>query len=534
MNEMTGSPKTSSMDVILTVISGRSSGRSLVVPPGGSVTVGRAERAELRVLDSGVSRGHCEIRNKGDLAEVSDLGSSNGTLLNGTLVETSVLGDGDELQIGMTTIRVEFRVVQPQRFETPAKLNLVEKTPIEEYSRRIVDIEKTSMMATVPNFVSVGQLELAQAHSALQTLCRVGYAINAERDLDSLFATIIDSTMDASGAEHAAILVYDPVSEKIAPAVTRHKEGTRETTFEVSGTVVEEVWRTGMSTITADASLDDRFKSSDSIIAQKIRSAMCVPLAAKELRLGVLYVDTTDVRRKFNERDLELLATIGAQAGMALERARLIENLEELFIGAIRALAASIDARDPYTRGHSERVTDYAMVIANVMGLQERERDIVALAGQMHDVGKIGVPEAVLNKPGKLTEEEFAVIKLHPGQGADIIRNIRHPYIDEVVSAVLHHHERCDGRGYPEGRPSAEFCRTSRILAVADTYDAMTSDRTYRTKFTEEKAVGILREVAGSQLDPEVVKAFLQARTAGAIAETAATPNAAVARIEPQ
>jgi HD-GYP domain-containing protein (c-di-GMP phosphodiesterase class II) len=129
----------------------------------------------------------------------------------------------------------------------------------------------------------------------------------------------------------------------------------------------------------------------------------------------------------------------------------------------------------------------------------------------------------VLNKPGRLTDEEFAVIKRHPARGADIVRNIRHQYIDEVVNAVRHHHERYDGNGYPDGLPAGKSCRTSRILAVADTYDAMTSDRPYRKGFSEEKATGILREVAGSQLDPEFVGAFLEAQAAGTIAQAAGT-----------
>jgi putative nucleotidyltransferase with HDIG domain len=296
----------------------------------------------------------------------------------------------------------------------------------------------------------------------------------------------------------------------------------------VSRTVVEEVLRKGVSALSLDASADERFKAGQSIIMQQIRSVMCVPLAAKETRLGVLYVDTTDARRKFGDRDLELLAAIGAQAGMTIDRARLIESLESLFIGAIRALVASVEARDRYTRGHSERVTAYSLAITDVLGLPDHDREIVELSGLLHDVGKIGVPEAILNKPAKLTDEEFAIIKLHPGQGAEIVKNIRHRFIAEVSLAVRHHHERWDGKGYPDGLPSEKSCRTSRILAVADTYDAMTSDRPYRKGFPAEKAVAVLREAAGTQLDPEFVGAFLEAHSSGAIAAAAGDGKPAV------
>ncbi len=508
------------VNVVLTVVSGRSAGKTVDVPPGSRVTIGRSEGCDFQVIDDGVSRTHSLVENKGDRALLTDLGSANGTILNSEPVVSSYLHDRDELRLGLALIKVEVTGVKPKRVERRTTLSLVRDKPSGQYQQRVVDINQTMMM-TSPQKAEAGQAELAQAHAALQTLLRVGNAINAEHDLTRLFETIIDSTLEATGAQRAALLIQDPASGEIQPAAAKEKGGKSGSALQVSMTVVEEVMRKGVSALSTDASADERFKAGQSIIMQQIRSVMCVPLASKQSRVGVLYVDTTDARRKFTDRDLELLAAIGAQAGVTVERARLIENLEQVFIGAIRALVASIEARDPYTRGHSDRVTAYGMVITDVLGLSDREREIVELSGLLHDVGKIGVPEAVLNKPGKLTEEEFAVIKLHPSQGADIVRNIRHQYINEVTAAVRHHHERWDGRGYPDSLSSEKSCRTSRILAVADTFDAMTSDRPYRKGFAVEKAVAILREVAGSQLDPEFVGAFLEAQSSGAIAAAA-------------
>jgi HD-GYP domain-containing protein (c-di-GMP phosphodiesterase class II) len=506
--------------VVLTVTSGRAAGKVHHIPSGGRATIGRSENCNFQLVDDGVSRTHCLLENKGERVLLTDLGSSNGTFINGDPVVSSYLHNNDELRIGLAAITVELRGSRPQRFERRTTLSLVKDKPTGEYSQRVVDLSKTMMMSA-PAVAASDDAGLAQAHAALQTLCAVSISINAEHDLGRLFDAVIDSVLQASRAERAAILVRDGSTGNIEPAAAKRRGGKEETNLQVSSTVVEEVLRKGVSTLSTDASSDDRFKAGQSIIMQQIRSVMCVPLLSKQTIIGALYADTTDARHKFSDQDLELVAAIGAQAGVSIERARLIENLEDTFIGAIRALVAAVEARDRYTRGHSERVTAYSVAVADVLGLPEREREIVELSGLLHDVGKIGVPEAVLNKPGRLTDEEFSVIKLHPAQGADIVQNIRHHYIDEVTAAVRHHHERWDGTGYPDQLPSEKSCRTSRILAVGDTYDAMTSDRPYRKGFPIEKATGIMREVAGSQLDPEVVGAFMEAQASGAIAAAA-------------
>ncbi len=186
-------------------------------------------------------------------------------------------------------------------------------------------------------------------------------------------------------------------------------------------------------------------------------------------------------------------------------------------MGANRALVAAVEARDPYTRGHSDRVTAYALSIGHQLGMPEARLEILELAGLLHDVGKIGVPEAVLNKPARLQTTEFDVIHRHPVQGADIVRNIRHPLTADVTRAVLHHHERWDGQGYPQGLSGTDIPLEARILAVADTFDALTSDRPYRKGMTGEEADRILATLAGTQLDPEVAAAFREVRKTTAV-----------------
>ena len=185
-----------------------------------------------------------------------------------------------------------------------------------------------------------------------------------------------------------------------------------------------------------------------------------------------------------------------------------IAQQEAMFLGTLRALTASIDAKDPYTRGHSERVALLAEEMAHALGLGDDVAERYRIAGVIHDIGKIGVPEAVLCKAGKLTDEEFAHIRKHPQIGFDILKDI--PGLDDVRPGVLQHHERFDGRGYPNGVKGGEIAQLARVLALADTFDAMSSNRSYRAKMPREVVLAELKKCAGAQFDPELAAIFVK------------------------
>jgi HD-GYP domain-containing protein (c-di-GMP phosphodiesterase class II) len=204
---------------------------------------------------------------------------------------------------------------------------------------------------------------------------------------------------------------------------------------------------------------------------------------------------------------------------MSAQLEKRIEQLENLFNSSTRTLVAAVEAKDRYTAGHSERVTAYALVLSDMVGLTKRERAIVEISALLHDVGKIGVPESILNKPGRLIRTEYDVIKYHPIQGADIVKKIDHPFAEEVAAAVRAHHERWDGRGYPDGLTGSELSIVARILTVADAFDAMTSNRAYRKGLSPEVAISRLVDEAGSQFDAELVELFSQAFKQGLLEE---------------
>ena len=257
-----------------------------------------------------------------------------------------------------------------------------------------------------------------------------------------------------------------------------------------------------------DMNASERFRESEDGIRFRARSVLSVPLFANGSPLGVLNFGGDSSEASFTEQDRDLVVTLGRQVTVALEKARLLEGLRETAEESIRALAGAIEAKDPYTRGHSDRVTHYSRLIALSMGLDAREVDVIVRASILHDVGKIGVPESVLNKPGRLTAEEFRLIQRHPDVGADIVREIR--AMGETLGLIRAHHERFDGQGYPRNIAGDAIPLGARIMAVVDTYDAMTSDRPYRQGLSAAVAYEEIDRCSGTQFDPAVARVFLE------------------------
>jgi HD-GYP domain-containing protein (c-di-GMP phosphodiesterase class II) len=175
----------------------------------------------------------------------------------------------------------------------------------------------------------------------------------------------------------------------------------------------------------------------------------------------------------------------------------------------VGALCQAVETKDFYTRGHSDRVSRGSVMIARQIGMRGERVEAIRYAGMLHDVGKLGVPTRVLQKTGKLTEEEYAAIQLHPYRGLDIVREIG--FLDEALAGIMHHHERIDGRGYPMGLAGDEIPEFARVLAVADAFDSMTSTRSYRGARPVEEAIAELRKWSGTQFDPAFVDAFVAA-----------------------
>lgn len=258
---------------------------------------------------------------------------------------------------------------------------------------------------------------------------------------------------------------------------------------------------------------------------ENIKNIIAVPLFGKE-KTDSSFTDTTRDghciiglmvainridRPDFDSTDVKLFNSVAGSCAVFIENGRLFTDLKELFIGSLKALTSSIDAKDQYTRGHSDRVAFISRWIAErfsaVQPLDEEQIHKIYLAGLLHDIGKIGIDEAVLRKKGKLTDKELGLIKKHPSIGAGILRSIKQ--MKDIVPGVLCHHERLDGKGYPNGLVGEQIPLTGKIVGLADSFDAMTSKRTYREAKTIEQAIAEIEKGIGTQFDQKVARAFL-------------------------
>lgn len=252
---------------------------------------------------------------------------------------------------------------------------------------------------------------------------------------------------------------------------------------------------------------DPRVKNPKYALKEKIVAFLSAPLIVRDKVLGVITIYSQKPYH-YTQEEKELLVTLASQSAIAIENASLFKTVRDGILDAARSLAEAIDAKDSYTRGHCERVAQFAIATAREMGVPESRMESIYIASLLHDVGKIGVSESILRKPGGLTKEEFESVKKHPLLSVKILSPISFPW--DILPAVRQHHERVDGEGYPDGLIGDEISLEARIIEVADAFEAMISDRPYRKALSKEEAIAELKRCAGKQFDPKIVNIFLK------------------------
>lgn len=349
----------------------------------------------------------------------------------------------------------------------------------------------------------------------LSILYDTGLATSSTFDLNTMLQAVVDNIVKALDVDYSSIMTLNDKKEELAlkAGYGLDPNGAKRAKMKIGGDIPSWVAKRGEPILLNESDTIKKF----GLLPTKnnITSFISVPLKIQDEVVGVINVGRGSTRRPFGQDDVHFLTTLSTQAAVAIKNVELFDDLQKSYLSIVKALAEIVDAKDHYTRGHSARVARYAAAIAKELGLSKLEADSIEIAAYLHDVGKIGISDDILLKPGKLYEEEMRVIKTHPDISAKILAPIRFPW--EIVSIVRDHHERYAGGGYPDNKNQEDIHIGARILFVADAYEAMTSERPYRKALTQEEAIEELKKAAGTQFDPQVVQAFLSILETGKI-----------------
>ncbi len=387
-----------------------------------------------------------------------------------------------------------------------------EKTPQEKIylACMVEDFNKNRATAEqVPQQIEKFSNELSRAYEEIVLLYNLSTNMQVTQSSSSYLQMACDQLTQLIEVEGIAIFVEREVdgNKQIALAAGSGVMAIDPVRADILQMYLAEELQAGKDAL-IDSTEDGGFKYQ---WPETVRNIIAVPLGNAEKMSGCLVATNVQTKPDFDTTDIKLFNSVANQCMVFIENNRLFDELKELFIGCLKALTNSIDAKDQYTRGHSERVAFISRWIAEQLGrvrpVSEKLIHHVYLAGLLHDIGKIGIGEEVLRKNGRLTDAEYAVIQSHPRIGASILSGIHQ--MEDIVPGVLGHHERMDGKGYPQGLKGDEISLVARIVSLADAFDAMTSKRVYRNAMTIQKALDIIEDGIGTQFDEEIARVFL-------------------------
>lgn len=357
--------------------------------------------------------------------------------------------------------------------------------------------------------------ELSQRLQEYESLLEIGVELASSLDLTEVLETALEKAEVLCRAETSSIWELDEATGELFFRVVRGTAASaiRDHRVRVGVGIVGSVADSARGEIVNDVDDDPRWRG-DFDGGFRTRAILAVPLLARGRLTGVLQLLNPVGRDGFALDDLERMRLFAAPLGQAIENARLYAALELRFHDTVTALAEAVEKRDPYTAGHVQRVVYYAVMLGAELGWDRESLDRLRISATLHDIGKIGVPDRVLGKDGPLDDEEASLMRRHPVDGAEIVGRIGE--LRGVLGGVRSHHERLDGRGYPDGLLDGQIPGEARVIAVADTFDAMTTDRPYRRALTAADAAAEIRAGTGTQFCPEVAAAFERLMLRGA------------------
>lgn len=342
----------------------------------------------------------------------------------------------------------------------------------------------------------------------LTLLYKIGIELSSSLKLEKVLQNIVEKVTSLLNLEICSILLWNNEKEELSIKCAQglSDDIIRTTRIKKNDAISGWVFEKNTPLFITDIEDDPRFKKR-SQEKYYTRSLISVPLSRENNVIGIININNKKTKKPFSKDDFNLLKEIAIEATIAIENATLYKKLQDTHLRTITALTAAIDAKDHYTRHHSEQVTKYAIAIATKMQLASSEIETIKQAGQLHDIGKIGIPDYILTKPGKLNAQEWREVKLHPIRGEEILEPLN--YLKKVIKIIKQHHEHYNGAGYPAGKKGTDIELGARIMTIADAFDAMTSERPYRKKLSVVSAIEELERNKGTQFDPEIVDVFI-------------------------
>ncbi|UCF30186.1 MAG: HD domain-containing protein [bacterium] len=346
---------------------------------------------------------------------------------------------------------------------------------------------------------------LNEAINRLSALNQVSRMLGMEHDRQQIYRMVVSLPMELLGAEIGHLLLYseedDDLVMEYSVGLADRSESRRR--INVGDGMAGWVAGNRKPLLIEDFAQQETFSPISSLGYER-KTAISVPIMTKDEFIGAITLINRQDGQPFQQDEMTLLATIASEAAMALHNVLLLEKIQKSYFSMVQALITAVEAKDVYTRGHSERVTQYSLLIAEQMNLPLSQMEIIHQAGILHDIGKITVELSILNKPTRLSPAEYEKIKNHPAVGYRILEPIE--FDERIKLCVLQHHERPDGKGYPNGASAADILLEAKVLAAADAFDAMTTSRPYRDALTIHAALNEIQRCSGTQFDPQVVE----------------------------
>ena len=478
------------------------------------IVVGRDKKNALTVNDSEVSRHHFRIKKRGRLFIIEDLDSHNGTYLNGDKIINSVIQNGDKILIGKT----EFTFINSEtNLSIQAEIDQLDMIISDDLGLSTPLTLKTDDRSPKPNKLRINPLLAADLGThdlkSVREVFDFHSNIMTTFDMEEAASVLLKSLGKiAPETARAAFFIWHKQTQRLTPKATRHFS-KKKSSFHISRRTFEDVIIRKQGVI---------LQSNADTTVESGKTRLILPILQANEAIAIVHLETEHPLAKFKQHEIEKIQALLLRSADHFENLLLKSELDSWVGGMVETLIATLEAKDTYTFGHSERVSHYCIAVADELKLSRDVKRVLLMSSICHDIGKVGIPDAILKKASSLSSEEYEEMKLHPTIGAEILKSI--PNVERFISGVKYHHEKWDGSGYPEGLEGENIPFFGRIVGLADSFDAMVSGRSYSGFMDQTDAVQRLSEEK-DLFDPYIVKAFSRAYEKGNISLKTSTQN---------